>query len=231
MNKNIFLLLAFVMGLQSYAQITYRGCTTSGLGDQDYILVQTGTTNDGGIIRNTFESAPLDFLQSCPAGTCEIRIIWNIGLSRWEVQADNNGPITTPDYDLAVFYYNATASEPNPPGLTLGTWVDGTGGLCPSAEITVMAGDVQDTPLGIDDVALLNRQITMFPNPTDNELKIESLIHTLESVTIYTLLGEKVLSISSNFNQINISDLASNIYLVKIETTDGATLNKKLLVN
>lgn len=125
-----------------YAQITFRGCVTAGLGAQDYTLTNTGTTLDAGTSRNFFESTPLDFNQNCPAGVCEVRIIWNNSVSRWEIQLDNDGPVGTPDYTTVVLYYNTSASVPNPPDLTLGTWVDGTGGICTDA-ITTLSGQVQ----------------------------------------------------------------------------------------
>jgi hypothetical protein len=127
------------------AQITFRGCTSIALGAQDYTLTATGTTNDGGTIRNTYESSPADFAQSCPAGSCEIRIIWNSGASAWQIQLDNDGPVGTPDYTTTCLYSNSTASYPNPPDLTLGTWNDCSGGACPSGEFVTMSGDVQSS--------------------------------------------------------------------------------------
>ncbi len=231
MKKNILLVLALIGFINVNAQITFRGCTTNALGAQDFILVMTGTTNDAGTIRNTFESSPADFTQGCPAGVCELRFIWNIGAARWEIQLDNDGPLGTPDYTTAVLYYNTAPSEPNPPSLLLGTWVDGTGVSCPLGELTVLSGDVQDTPLGINDVDLLNKQITMSPNPANNILNIASAIHELEAVEIYSLLGKKIKTINTNFSNISVADLPNNMYLVKIETTEGIILNKKLLVN
>ena len=81
--KTIFTTILFVAicKIAIYAQITFQGCAGV-LGAQNYVLSQTGTTNDGGVIRNTFEATPNDFAQSCPAGVCELRIIWNITLDR-----------------------------------------------------------------------------------------------------------------------------------------------------
>ena len=127
------------------AQITFQGCTSNALGAQNYILVVTGTTNDAGTIRNTYESNPTDFTQGCPAGVCEIQIKWNIGASRWEVQLDNDGPVGNPDYTTACLYYNTSPSFPNPPDLTLGSWLDCSGGLCPVGQLVTLTGDVQST--------------------------------------------------------------------------------------
>lgn len=148
MKKALLICVIFLLGSQFInAQITFRGCTSNALGAQDYVLVVTGTTNDAGTIRNTYESNPTDFTQGCPAGVCEIRIMWNIGAARWEVQLDNDGPVGSPDYTTACLYFNAAASVPNPPDLTLGSWFDCSGGLCPVGEFVTFTGDVQSTLL------------------------------------------------------------------------------------
>jgi len=231
--KNIILLLAFVIGgFQANAQITYRACEGAVLGAQDYIFTQNGTTNDAGTIRNTFETLAADFTQSCPAGVCELRIMWNIAMARWEVQLDNDGPLATPDYTTAVLFYNTNASEPNPPSLVLGGWIDNLGGACGGDDsFTTLAGDVQDVVLGINDVDLIDEEITMFPNPAKDLLSIESSVHSIKSVSVYSLLGKKVLDVNSDFNQIDLTTLSSKMYLVKIETTDRVVLVKKLMVD
>ena len=157
MKKFYFtILLLSLFGINLNAQITFRGCTTNALGDQDFILSSTSTTNDAGSVRNTFETSPTDFAQSCPAGVCELRIIWNISNSRWEIQLDNDGPIGSPDYTTSCLYYNSTASLPNPPDLTLGSWIDCSGGICPSAELVKLTGEVQSSTLSINNYNILH---------------------------------------------------------------------------
>ncbi|MEL6670906.1 MAG: hypothetical protein AAFR61_01905 [Bacteroidota bacterium] len=141
-----------VLGMLSFslcsleAQITYRGCTGI-LGAQDFTLSNTGTVSDGGTDRNTYESTPSDFAQSCPAGVCEIQVIWSAGNTRWEIQLDTDGPLGTPNYTNAILFYNTSASYPNPPSLDLGTWTEdvaSTGGTCATG-VTTFSGDVQST--------------------------------------------------------------------------------------
>lgn len=146
MTIRLYLLCSFLaFSNLSLAQITFRGCTASVMGAQDFTLSNTGTVTDASIVRNTFEATPNDFTQGCPAGVCEARIIWSIANTRWEIQLDNDGPVGTPDYTTSVLYFNTAASHPNPPDLTLGTWVDGAGGLCPIGEFVTFSGDVQST--------------------------------------------------------------------------------------
>lgn len=146
MITRIYLLCLFLSLITlSQAQITFQGCTSFLMGVQDYTLVLTGTITDGGIVRNTYESNPTDFTQSCNVGNCEVRVIWSTSNSRWEIQLDTDGPSGSPDYGSALLYFNNAASHPNPPSSSLGFWDAPDGSFCPLAEFTTWTGDVQST--------------------------------------------------------------------------------------
>jgi len=195
------------------SQITFKGCTGI-LGDQDFYLSNTGTTDDSGNIRNTYETQPSDFTQSCPAGVCELRIIWNTSLDRWEIQLDNDGPLNTPDYTTAVMYYNTTPSLPNPPDLTLGSWVNAEG-YCPET-ITTLTGSVQGNTLGNDEVALISN-VSLYPNPSSNFIVVDGLTNTT-TFNIYNLVGMHLKNGKiSNKEKLNIQNLNNGIYLLKLE--------------
>ena len=234
MRKVLVLLFALAGGLQSNAQITFRGCESAVLGPQDFVLTQTETTDDAGVIRNTYESMPDNFQQSCPAGVCEVRIQWNIGAARWEIQLDNDGPLNNADYTTAVLYYNMSPSYPNPPSLNLGSWLDNLGGSCGGTLIpanATLSGDVQeDLTLSLDDLTVLSNAIRLHPNPATDVLTITSGSFGLKTVTFYSMLGAKVATITSDFQLIDVSNLPSQLYLVKIETNDDKSVVKKLVV-
>ena len=67
---------------------------------------------------------------------------------------------------------------------------------------------------GISDNKLLN--ISMYPNPTSSRLTI-SAQSTIKSAAIYNLLGKEVmnLEINKNSESIDVSNLASGMYLIK----------------
>lgn len=68
-----------------------------------------------------------------------------------------------------------------------------------------------------------NESISIFPNPVDGELIINSKDNTIDSYELYTLLGEKI---SSNINidkfkiSVNTSILSAGLYLVKLKVND-----------
>jgi endonuclease I len=74
---------------------------------------------------------------------------------------------------------------------------------------------------------VLEKNITMYPNPTTDFVTIDVKNLVLEGLTLYSVLGEKVLKVN-NTNIINTSNLNSNIYFVKIKTNSGF-ITKKLI--
>src|SRR5688572_23378108 len=119
--KKLVLLLSVIASLAGNAQtVTFNGCHAL-FENQNYIF-DLETTDVSG--RNVFSTSPADGNQSCGGlGTCEFKILWSTARSRWEFVADSgNGDFVNPH----VIYYNTSASIPNPPGLSLGTWVENT---------------------------------------------------------------------------------------------------------
>ncbi len=80
-------------------------------------------------------------------------------------------------------------------------------------------------PLGINDVSL--NKISIFPNPVQDILQIESSINTqMSSLTIFDTLGRLVLEQNNPSNQIEVSDLSSGLLFIQIETDEGVITKK-----
>ena len=127
----LLILLLFSTSLLE-AQIQYTGCTGPITGGFSYPVTLNPTGNVG--TRTTFTSGNLG---ACSAGVCAFRIIWTG--SAWEIQLSTDGGTS---YGF-VLYRNTSPSTPNPPDLTLGSWVDVSGVGCgPLAQLT---GDVQSS--------------------------------------------------------------------------------------
>ena len=77
-------------------------------------------------------------------------------------------------------------------------------------------------------------EIKTYPNPANNELKVESEMLKVEgfNLTMYDLFGKEVFSteITENEQSINISKLANGLYTLKIITDSGITV-KKIIKN
>ena len=72
-----------------------------------------------------------------------------------------------------------------------------------------------------------NLEVALYPNPVRDILNIE-IENDIQSIEIYNIQGQKVLS--SNQNQINVSDLASGMYLVRIQDIDNNIATKKIVI-
>ncbi|WP_179353237.1 T9SS type A sorting domain-containing protein [Winogradskyella vidalii] len=72
-------------------------------------------------------------------------------------------------------------------------------------------------------------KITMFPNPANTEISISSK-NSMDTIKFYNVLGKEVLVVNpkSNNSIIDISNLKSGIYIVKL-TADGKTTSTKLI--
>lgn len=82
--------------------------------------------------------------------------------------------------------------------------------------------------LGMDESSLQNI-ISVFPNPVGEELHIQSkgILH-INRVTIYNVLGEKIIEVSEPKNSISMEQLNFGVHLVVIDTDQGS-LHKTIL--
>lgn len=78
--------------------------------------------------------------------------------------------------------------------------------------------------LTVDD-ELLAKGLSLYPNPVSDILTIGSEI-PLTKVEVYSMLGKKVKEINSDFKYIQLNNLYSGIYLIKLYSEEGTTVRK-----
>lgn len=82
-----------------------------------------------------------------------------------------------------------------------------------------------------DDVANISQVnsavIKVFPNPTDDFVTINDDYYSIKEVVVYNVVGE-VVKVSSN-TSFSIKELASGVYILKIETKSGNTTRVKIM--
>jgi hypothetical protein len=66
--------------------------------------------------------------------------------------------------------------------------------------------------------------VSVYPNPTDNYLFIEGNKNP-RSISIHNLLGKKVMS-AKNTNKIDVKELSSGVYIIRISDGIGQTNRK-----
>jgi hypothetical protein len=85
---------------------------------------------------------------------------------------------------------------------------------------------VVKTPVNIHEIENKQADIFVFPNPTKGQLIIENRELSIEHITVYDLGGKILKQIINPSQEINLSDLASGIYLVKVKTIQGEVVQK-----
>jgi len=80
--------------------------------------------------------------------------------------------------------------------------------------------------VGIENDDFLNN-VSIYPNPTNLEFTINSE-YKIETIVIIDNVGKTVKTVTTRNNTINVSDLTSGIYFLKIETDEGL-INTKLI--
>lgn len=71
-------------------------------------------------------------------------------------------------------------------------------------------------------------KLAIYPNPVSDQLFISSEDQKVENVMIYSLSGAVVKNVSNEVESVDVSDLASGNYVVKV-TTDKGTATKKII--
>ena len=74
--------------------------------------------------------------------------------------------------------------------------------------------------LGIDDI-IKDSKISIYPNPVKDLFQI-STQSQIEMIQIYNTLGLLVKTIKDNFKEIDISELSSGSYFVRLFSNDGS---------
>ncbi|MDR2083443.1 MAG: T9SS type A sorting domain-containing protein [Bacteroidales bacterium] len=113
------------------------------------------------------------------------------------------------------------------PGIATITAIQsGNGNYNPAADIEK---ELLVNNVGIEDFDA-NIEINLYPNPTEGELYIENQKLNIKNIDVFDITGRK-LSFhnyinSSTYYKIDISDLTSGTYFIKISTDSGETIKK-----
>ena len=95
---------------------------------------------------------------------------------------------------------------------------------------TVNSTGCSTAQLSVDD-EILDNSLKLYPNPVTNILTIESKNVAISKVEIYSILGEKIKEINSNFGSITTDKLPKGIYIIKIYSEKGMVMKKTIKMN
>lgn len=147
--------------------------------------------------------------------------------TNFEVSSDNTTFATT----ATLTAFNGTATNVYArlaTGLAVNTYsgnVTIAGGGATTGGSVAVSGEVS-TPLSTEKNNI--EGLKVYPNPASDVVNISSSLTGIKEVSIFNMLGKKVLETSTN-ETINISNLTSGVYIMNI-SQDGKTASKKLVV-
>jgi hypothetical protein len=72
----------------------------------------------------------------------------------------------------------------------------------------------------------LNNSVKFSPNPTQSQINFAQEINTLE---VFDITGKKVKSFQNPSTNYDVASLQKGVYILKGKTTDGKSINKKLV--
>jgi hypothetical protein len=189
----------------------------------------------GDIIINdviTTEEFPLLSLASMIAPSPD----WMIGVDSLSLLDENEEWIDEMTIDLYPYDagtddgtdYNSSNQDTNPQ-----EGISSLQGVTPfSSEIIgTLTITLENVVLGNNDHQL-SENITIYPNPTSNFITISTKENSISSINIYNILGKEILKVNtiiSNQLEVNLTDLSSGIYLIKVTDSNGKSTLKKVV--
>jgi hypothetical protein len=98
----------------------------------------------------------------------------------------------------------------------------------------VGVSNVVDITLSITSLNDINNSysVNVFPNPAKDVINITS-DYSIKSVTLVNYVGQTVFTqpVSGNSYQINVSEYVTGMYFVRVETTDGSVITKRIAID
>ncbi|MBU2922225.1 T9SS type A sorting domain-containing protein [Winogradskyella psychrotolerans] len=87
--------------------------------------------------------------------------------------------------------------------------------------------DIGTTYLGIND--FLYNSIELYPNPAQDNISVKTENMSINKIEIFSLLGNKIKIQYHEFENINLTNIESGVYLLKIYAENGKILTKKIV--
>jgi len=82
---------------------------------------------------------------------------------------------------------------------------------------------------GLNENYFSNEFISLFPNPFDGILQIQSEKENISNITIYSNDGTKQFQHEGNPKFLNLENLSSGIYVMEVQLNNGKVIQKKII--
>ena len=143
-------------------------------------------------------------------------------------------------YITIIGNFGVTTQSINPNFQQTGTWYDllnNNNTISVSntnATISLAPGEFKiyaNNPATLStDSFLIDDDIVLYPNPTNNILNLRTS-KSINKIAVFNFIGERIPSLQLSNKTINVSDLATGIYFIKLFTKEGKVGIKKFVKN
>jgi hypothetical protein len=157
---------------------------------------------------NDPESVQLTYFISKAPNNGSLKTIDGMEIITGELFPDFSRVLYTSDADATSDYLEFKAFDGEKYGLGL-VWID------PISKSTLSNNEFE-----------LANSIILYPNPAKDVLNIKGDVSKLKSIEVYSILGKRLLEVKENFNEINISNLQSGMYLLRVNTNETSVTYK-----
>lgn len=90
---------------------------------------------------------------------------------------------------------------------------------------------IDPPPVGMKPIADNNLNVSIYPNPTTGVINIENIDNTTYTIVVADMLGKQILVNSNVYNQINLQDVKTGLYLLHLtDNTSGLKATKKIII-
>ncbi len=165
-------------------------------------------------------------LKNNSAANDQLRFVGPDGARTQEITTSDSG-FTTYNFDLSDTGANPLWTGDQTFVIGIGSLLDGKAQDGGTAEFESIMFDNTLSATNFE-----TNSFSLYPNPAKNVLNIRSA-GSVEKVEIYDIMGKQVLTAKGfvNDSEINISNLNSGVYLVKILDQNNNSAVKKLILN
>jgi len=163
--------------------------------------------------------------------------LWAWGYSSYGLMGDGTAPFSSTSpvqvgndtnwLSVDVDRYSVIAMKSNHDAYGWGYNGNGQLGIDVGARGLYMREVICSEALAVPDVKASTTQYVVYPNPVSSFLNVDS-DQTIDCVTIFDMMGAKVLEVKSNFSAINVAQLKSGLYLLQISGGEK-TSSKKII--
>lgn len=73
---------------------------------------------------------------------------------------------------------------------------------------------------------IISEKIKIYPNPSSSKIFLKSQKNTITKIELHTMLGESIQTLNNYVDSVDLSHLATGVYLLRIYTEHGSAIKK-----